>query len=134
MYSPLKNTGVSEMKIPFAESQVMHALWRRAPLSRDEIIAEVGPANGWAPGTVKTLITRLLRKKAIKAGKEEAGYVYRPVIARADYVHAESKSLLNNLFDGRISPMVAHFSEHEALSAEDLAELKALIARIETNG
>src|SRR5437868_5252246 len=46
-------------KISAAESQVMDALWRKSPLTPDQIIAAVGPANGWAGGTVRTLITRL---------------------------------------------------------------------------
>jgi BlaI family penicillinase repressor len=71
-------------KISGAESQVMEALWKKGPLTPDGIVAEVGAANGWAPGTVKTLITRLLRKKAIAGAKEAAGYVYRPLIARLE--------------------------------------------------
>jgi len=49
--------------ISAAESQIMQALWRKSPLTPEEIIAAAGPPNGWADGTVRTLITRLLRKK-----------------------------------------------------------------------
>ncbi len=61
-----------------AESQVMEALWRRGPLTPDGVVAEVGEAHDWAPGTVKTLITRLLRKGAIAGAREAGGYLYRP--------------------------------------------------------
>ena len=52
------------MKIAAAESQVLEALWRKAPLTFEEIVAEVGPVNGWASGTVRTLVTRGLVEEA----------------------------------------------------------------------
>ena len=45
-------------KISSAESQVMEALWSRGPLTPEEIVAEVGPANGWARNTVRVIMTR----------------------------------------------------------------------------
>jgi BlaI family transcriptional regulator, penicillinase repressor len=120
-----------KFKISEAESQIMEALWSKAPLTPEEIIAAVGPANDWAPGTVRTLITRLLRKKALAGCREANGYRYRPLIARADYVQAESQSLLDRLFDGQVAPLVAHFAKHRALTARDIRRLKKLIAELE---
>jgi BlaI family penicillinase repressor len=119
------------VRISAAESQVMEALWRGKPLSPEDIIAAVGPANGWQAGTVRTLITRLLRKKAIAGKKEKSGYLYRPLITRADYVQDESKGFLDRLFKGEVAPLVAHLAEHRALTARDLKKLKKLIAELE---
>jgi len=119
------------LRISAAESQIMEALWRSAPRTPEEIIAEVGPANGWAAGTVRTLITRLLRKKAISGAKEEAGYHYRPLVARSTYIQSESKGFLDRLFDGEVSPLVAHLARHRALTPDDLRKLKALVASLE---
>ncbi|THD52096.1 MAG: BlaI/MecI/CopY family transcriptional regulator [Phenylobacterium sp.] len=119
------------MRISGAESQIMEALWRAGPLTPDGIVAEVGEANGWAPGTVKTLITRLLRKKAIEGRREDAGYVYRPLISRESYVQSESQGLVDRLFGGEVAPLVAHFAEHRALTPKDIELLKSLIAKLE---
>ena len=119
------------MKISGAESQIMEALWRCGPLTPDGIIAEVGEAQGWAPGTVKTLITRLLRKKAIEGRREPEGYFYRPLITRESYVQSESQSLVDRLFGGEVAPLVANFAEHRALTPKDLELLKQLIAKLE---
>ncbi|MGD2132392.1 MAG: BlaI/MecI/CopY family transcriptional regulator [Maricaulaceae bacterium] len=118
-------------QISDAESQIMRALWAGAPLTAEEIIAAVGPANDWAPGTVRTLITRLLRKKAIAGGREDGAYRYRPLIAQADYLQAESQGLLDRLFDGELAPFLANFAAHRALTAKDLREIKTLIAELE---
>jgi predicted transcriptional regulator len=109
----------------------MEALWRRQPLSAEEIFAEVGEGQGWAEATLKTLLNRLLNKNAVSAEKDGRRYLYRPLVARDDYVEAESQGLLDRLFDGRLAPLVSHFSERQKLSAEDIADLKRLIAELD---
>lgn len=118
------------MKIPAAESQILDALWRRAPLTFEELVAEVGPLNGWAATTVRTLVTRLLRRKAIAGAKEAGAYVYRPRLARSDYVQSESRNFLDRLFDGEVTPLVAALAEHRSLSRADLKKLEILIAEL----
>src|ERR1700761_2770365 len=104
------------MNISSAESQIMEALWRGGPMTPDEIVAVVGPANGWARNTVRVLITRLLKKGAIEGGKAGDGrYLYRPLLARSAYVLAESQGLLDRLFEGKLGPLVAHLAEHRNL-------------------
>jgi len=119
------------MKISSAESVVMEALWRRSPLAAEDVVAEVSQPQGWTEATVKTLINRLLKKKALAATRDGRRFLYRPLVARAAYVQAESQGLLNRLFDGRLAPMVSHLSQARALSAEDIAELKKLIEGFE---
>ncbi|MBI1199255.1 MAG: BlaI/MecI/CopY family transcriptional regulator [Phenylobacterium sp.] len=119
------------MRISGAESHIMEALWASGPLTADGVFAEVGAAQGWAPGTVKTLITRLLKKKAIEGRREAGGYAYHPLVSRDDYVQGESRSLVDRLFGGEVAPLVAHFAEHRALSDKDLEHLKALVARLD---
>jgi len=119
------------MNISSAESVVMEALWRRSPLAAEDVVAEVAQPRGWTEATVKTLINRLLKKKALAATRDGRRFLYRPLVARAAYVQAESQGLLNRLFDGRLAPMVSHLSQARALSAEDIAELKKLIEGFE---
>lgn len=119
------------MHITSAESHVMEALWRREPLTADELVAEVGSAQSWGEATVKTLINRLLKKKAIKSERAGGKHGYRPLIARNDYVQAESQGLLDRLFDGQLAPMISHFAQHRALKAEEIARLKRVIEALE---
>jgi BlaI family penicillinase repressor len=120
--------------ISAAESQIMEALWRRGALTPDEIVDAVGPANGRSRNTVRVMITKLLRKGAISSAREADGrFLYRPVLGRADYVQAESQSLLDRLFEGQVAPLVAHFAAHRKLTAEDLEKLKALIAELDND-
>lgn len=119
------------MRVSSAEGIVMEALWRKHPLSAEDVVAQVAADQGWTEATVKTLLNRLLSKGAIAADKDGRRYLYRPVLQREDYVLEESASLIDRLFDGRVSSLVTHFSEREKLSAEDIAELKRLIAELD---
>jgi len=118
------------MRISGAERVVMEALWRRHPLTAEEITAEVLMQQKWGAATVKTLINRLLKKRAIEAERGGRRYRYSPLLDRADYVHAESQSLIDRLFDGRLAPLVSHFSRRQQLSRRDIAELKQLIEEL----
>lgn len=118
-------------RISGAESQIMEALWARGPLGVDEIVAEVGPAQEWGDATVKTLINRLLKKKAIASERVGGRARYRPLVTREDYVTGESQGLLDRLFGGELAPLVAHYARHRPLRPEELKRLKALIAEME---
>ncbi len=119
------------MNITNAEAFVMDCLWRTSPLTAEDIVAEIAEPQGWSEATVRTLINRLLNKKAIAASKDGRRYLYSPLVAREDYVSAESRGLLDRLFDGRLAPLVAHLTEREQLTPEDVAEIKRLIAKLE---
>jgi len=119
------------MQISEAESVVMDVLWRRHPLGADEVVAELADSRDWQEATIKTLLNRLLNKGAIAAGKDGRGYLYSPLLKREDWVLEESRGLLDRLFDGRVAPLVAHFSQHRKLSRKDIAELRKLLEELD---
>lgn len=120
------------MNISEAESLVMEVLWRGHPRSAEEIVAELKGEQNWQEATVKTLLNRLLKKRAISARKDGRRYLYRPRIEREEYVTSRSAHIVDRLFGGRIAPLVAHFSEHGKLTKRDIEELKRLIKEIES--
>ena len=122
------------MQISEAESVVMDVLWARSPLGADEVAAALADRRDWQDATIKTLLNRLLNKGAIRAEKDGRRYLYSPMVKREDWVLAESRGLLERLFDGRVAPLVAHFSAHRKLSKKDVAELRKLLEEIDDGG
>jgi predicted transcriptional regulator len=120
-------------RISAAESQVMEALWADGPLGADEIVAAMTRTQDWGEATVKTLINRLLKKKALASEREGGRTRYRPLVSREDYVTGESQGLLDRLFDGQLAPLVAHYARHRALSPQEVARLKRLIAELDAD-
>jgi BlaI family transcriptional regulator, penicillinase repressor len=122
---------IEAVAISDAESAVMEALWRQSPLAADEIVAALANERNWQEPTVKTLINRLLKKGALSAEVDGRRYLYTPILERDVWLRSQSTSLLDRLFDGKVAPLVAHFSEHRKLSRGDIAELKRIIAKLE---
>ena len=114
-----------------AESRVMDVLWRKAPQASEDIVATVQRDSDWHEKTIRTLLGRLLGKGAVSAEKDGRRYLYTPVLTREQWQSEESRSLLDRVFGGKLSPLLAHFSEHEKLGAKDIAELRKLLAAIE---
>lgn len=126
---PQANVPISE-----AESRVMEALWQQAPLSSEQIVAAVQASSDWHEKTIRTLLNRLLGKGAVEATRDGRRYLYAPLLSRAQWQSQESRSLLDRVFGGRVGPLLTHFSQHEKLSAKDIAELRKLIDTIEQKG
>lgn len=117
-------------RISDAEHAIMEVLWDRSPLSAQEVAERVDPARGWSGNTVKTLLGRLLAKSAVRHEEDGRRYLYRPAVERGDYVMGESRRLIDRLFGGRLSPLVSHLAERDALTADDIAEIEALLKEL----
>ncbi len=114
-------------RVSEAELQLLAALWDRAPQSATALAESVGASNGWTLATVKTLIARLVQKGAVDASADGRRFLYSPLLARDAVVAQESERLVDRLLGGRVSPLVAHLAAREALSADDIAEIEAII-------
>lgn len=114
-------------RIGDAEYQVMEVLWEEAPLTAAEVAERVPAERGWSIRTVKTMLSRLLAKGVLTHQEDGRRYLYRPAIAREDYVAQESGRLLDRLFGGRLTPLVAHLARRDRLSEADLAEIEKLL-------
>jgi predicted transcriptional regulator len=114
-------------RISDAEHAVMEVLWDEAPLAASDVAERVDPGRGWSVRTVKTLLSRLLAKGALVHEEEGRRYLYRPAIAREDFVATESRKLLDRMFGGRVTPLVAHLAERDSLTPQDIAEIEALL-------
>jgi predicted transcriptional regulator len=117
-------------RISEAELAVMDVLWAESPLTAMDVAERIDPGRGWSDRTVKTMLGRLLAKGVIGHVEDGRRYLYRPLVERAAYVSTESRRLVDRLFGGRAAPLVAHLAETQALSAEDIAELEALVKEL----
>ena len=100
-------------------------------MASEAVVAALAPEQPWQESTIKTLLSRLLKKGAVRARKQGRRYLYCPVLTREQWVSGESEGLLDRLFGGRVAPLVAHFSKHRKRSRRDIEELKRLIQELD---
>ncbi len=117
-------------RISDAEHAVMEVLWEEAPLTASDVADRVDPARGWSGNTVKTLLGRLLAKNVIAHQEDGRRYLYRPMVAREDYVAGESRRLMDRLFGGRLTPLVAHLADRDELTQRDIADIEAILKEL----
>jgi len=110
-----------------AEFEVLEVLWEKHPLAANEIIEALNCKKTWHEKTVKTLLSRLVKKQAISFEKDQRRYLYSPLLEREAYTEVESQGLVERLFSGRISPLVAGFAKNKNLDKEDIDALKSII-------
>ncbi len=117
-------------RISEAEHAVMEVLWHESPLGAQEVADRIDQTRGWSIRTVKTLLSRLLAKGVLVHEEEGRRYLYRPVVERDDFVTRESRRLLDRMFGGSVSPLIAHLAEQDSLTPEDIAEIEALLKEL----
>jgi predicted transcriptional regulator len=119
-------------RIGDAEYAVMDVLWREAPLTAAEVAQRVPQDRGWSVSTVKTMLSRLLAKGVLAHEEDGRRYLYRPAVSRDDYVDQESGRLLDRMFGGRLTPLVAHLAERDRLSTRDIEEIEKLLKELKS--
>ncbi len=114
-------------KISESEWLVMQVLWSNGALTANEVVKKLTGQTKWKPKTIKTLITRLMKKEAIEFKKEGRKYRYYAAVSEAKCVGAQRRSFVRRVYGGTMKPMLAAFLEDADLSAEDISELKKIL-------
>ena len=104
---------MQRIHITEAETEILEALWRHGPLTPMRLISEVKAARPWGDATIKTLLGRLMHKKAVRSERDDGRLQYRALIDRQSYVDGEVGDLVERLFDGDPARLVAHLSARD---------------------
>ena len=113
-------------KISASELEVMKVLWEAGDaLSLTEIRTALQERFDWSDPTVKTLIRRLCEKGALKQEKRGV-YYYSPLLSRDEYNAWAAGELVDRLFKGSASELVAALVKNKGLSREDIDELRGM--------
>jgi len=78
-----------------SEWKIMKLLWAKSPQPAYDLIAVLAKTEDWHPNTIKTLLSRLHKKRALGIKKYKNLYRYSPLVFEEACVHAESESFLH---------------------------------------
>ena len=118
-----------QIQISDAEWQIMKVLWQEPSLTSAEVMERLADSREWHANTVRTMLTRLQKKKVLEAAVVDKLYRYTPLLTRDECIGAASASFLSRVFDGAVTPMFAHFVKTNPLSKKDRAELERIIGK-----
>ena len=116
-------------QISDAEWEVMKALWTSHNLAAGQIVDLVAAEQKWRPRTIKTLLSRLVKKGAVAVEADGRKFVYRARVQRDTVIRRETKSFLSRVFDGAAAPAIVHFLDNAKLSPEEIQKLRERLDR-----
>ena len=106
----------------------MKVVWSKGAGTANDILDTLHKIDKtWHPKTLKTLLGRLVTKKALDYEKVGRTYIYRPLVSEDECTSAATESFLDRVFGGSLQPMLAHFVQKKKLSASQIAELKKIL-------
>lgn len=106
---------------------IMRVLWENSPISANEVIDKLGESTEWSDKTIRTFLNRLVKKKAISYEKNGREYLYYPIVTENECIREENKTFLDRVYNGALNLMFAKFLEDEALSEDEIEELKQIL-------
>jgi len=115
------------IRITRAEWEVMTVVWEQAPAAASTIAGLLEAKKQWTLATVRTLLSRLVRKGALEQRQEGKRFVYTPMVSMADCVRWESESFLDRVLGRTPSATILHLVRNADLSRQDIQELRRLL-------
>jgi BlaI family transcriptional regulator, penicillinase repressor len=111
-----------------AELDLMKVLWKAGRLSAREIHDRLTERMGWAYSTTRTVAERMVEKGLLRKAAFHGLNVYEPAVSRAAGLARLVRDFAEQVLELKRVPVAALFAESEALTPEELRELRALVA------
>ena len=124
------------MRLTEAQWKVMECAWKlKSCTVRDVVQALEGQDDDgatWSYSTVKTLLTRLADKGALKVDDSQHANVFRPAIARESTRKGALRQFVHRTFGGQWGLLAQNLVDELELTEEQRAELTRLLSNAGT--
>ena len=109
------------------QHQIMQVLWTRKRASARDITDALNKEEEVAHSTVQTLLRKLEAKGAVGHEVEERTFVFFPLVEERKAVRSATRELVDRVFGGSFSGLMAHLLENEKIAKGELEQIKKLI-------
>lgn len=114
-------------RISDSELVIMKVLWDKSPLTSNQIIRKLDGYKNWSNTTIRTFLSRLVEKSAIKSDDSQKNHLFYPNISKEAFMKKENKSFIDRVYDGASDLLIAQLLDDEELTSEDLDRFEALL-------
>jgi BlaI family transcriptional regulator, penicillinase repressor len=116
-----------------AEWTIIKAVWNSEPCTAPTVQEKLKRKTRWSYSTVRTMMDRMVAKGLLVAAKAGKVTLFRSAVTRAQAQRGELLYALKHAFNGALTPMVQCLLNTKELTADEVAELEALIKAHKTN-
>lgn len=114
-------------QISEAEFEVMKEVWKHAPINTNEVIERMSKITDWNDGTIRTLLTRLVKKGVLSYSKDSRVFVYTPTVEENEYLKTQSRSYLEKFYAGDLSSLVLSIVDSGAKTNDEIDTLLEIL-------
>ena len=112
---------------------ILRVIWDRSEATVQDIWEALHAERGLAQTTVATMLSRLERRGVVTRRAQSRQYHYRAAVTEPDVQHSMVGELTERLFDGDVTALVQHLLTGKDVSPGDIAKIRDMIERVETN-
>lgn len=110
---------------------IVRLLWAKGECTVVEVQDGLMPARPLAQTTVATLLTRLEKRGVVSHRTTGRQFVYKAEVTEPEVRRSMVGELTNSLFQGRPAALISHLLVERELGADEIGEVKQLIAQAE---
>ena len=108
----------------------MDVVWQRGRVTVQDVCDSL--ARPLAYTTVMTVLKTLeTKRRVLRKVKEGRAFVYEPMVSRDDVCRSVADDLKQHLARDSVASLVLNLIGDDPIAADDLAEIKRVIARLE---
>jgi BlaI family penicillinase repressor len=114
-----------------SELVLLKVLWASiTPLTANQWIEALTRTTDWGPSTVRTFISRLHKKGAIRSEQRDVMY-FQPTFTEKEYGLHKASKLIREFYSGKAGGLIATLHGQNQLSEEDVAELRRFLDEVD---
>ena len=118
---------MADLQMGVLESQFADIIWGNEPITSSELARRSEAALGWKKTTSFTVLKRLCDKGIFQNLK---GTV-TSLLSREEYYAKQSQKFVEETFQGSLPAFLAAFTSGKALTKEEVAQLRRMVAEYE---
>lgn len=115
---------MEDIRLGVVESKFADIIWANEPLPSRELVSLCQKELNWKKPTTYTVLRKLCERGIFK---NEDGLVCS-VISRKEFYAMQSEKFVEDTFEGSLPAFLAAFSARKALTPEEVAEIRRMIA------
>ena len=120
---------MEEIRLGLVESRFADIIWEQEPLTSRELVRLCQEKLEWKKSTTYTVLKKLCDRGIFQ---NQDGTV-TSLISRQDFYAMQSEKFVEDTFAGSLPAFLAAFTKRKALSADEIAQIRAMIESAEVD-
>ena len=118
---------MEQTKLGAVEARFADLIWANAPLTSGQLVKLCEQELQWKKSTTYTVLKKLCDRGLF----QNNGGTVTPLMTREEFYGQQSQAFVEESFQGSLPAFIAAFTKRKKLSAQEVAEIRAMIDSME---